>query len=284
MADAVRVEGRFVRSGGEDLATVVFRPSKSVPLRCAVLHVPAAFEEMNKSRRTVALQARAFAKMGALTVVYDAAGTGDSSGEHRDATWDIWRRNARDVFAWLVTAEQAPVCVWGLRLGALLASDLVSTGALDARALVLWQPVVSGSVYVNQFLRLASTQDVAANSGTGSEAPTVKVALAAGRSVDVAGYTLHPDLVRGVAASTLQAQPPKCAVVWRESSAAPVELSPVAAKVAASWRGAGTRVDVECIAGPSFWAATEIEEAHALIASTTQAVKRELDRVEADAL
>ena len=285
VTDAVRVEGRFVRSGGEDLATLVFRPPNGVRLRCTVLHVPAAFEEMNKSRRTVALQARAFAKLGILTVVYDAAGTGDSSGDHGDATWDIWRRNASDMFAWLATAERAPVCVWGLRLGGLLATGLVSNGTLDARALILWQPVFSGSAYVNQFLRLAATQDVAANSGARSEAPTVKAELAAGRSVDVAGYALHPDLVRGAAACTLQAQsPPVCAVVWRECSPVPAELSPMAAKLAASWRNAGTRVDAECIGGPSFWAAMEIEEAHALIASTTQAVMREVDRVEARAL
>ncbi len=49
----------------------------------------------------------------------------------------------------------APVSLWGLRLGALLALDFareISKKKLDR--FILWQPVISGDSFLTQFLRL----------------------------------------------------------------------------------------------------------------------------------
>ena len=46
---------------------------------------------MNKARRMVAMQCRALAEAGGVAAVVDLRGTGDSGGEHGDATWDGWR-------------------------------------------------------------------------------------------------------------------------------------------------------------------------------------------------
>ena len=69
-ADAGRAGQRFC----------VFHPAQGVP-RGAVVHVPALFEEMNKSRRMVALQARTLAAAGFAVLRIDLHGCGDSSGE-----------------------------------------------------------------------------------------------------------------------------------------------------------------------------------------------------------
>jgi len=42
---------------------------------------------MNKSRRMVALQARALAGRGFAVLQMDALGCGDSAGDMQDATW-----------------------------------------------------------------------------------------------------------------------------------------------------------------------------------------------------
>ena len=52
-----------------------------------VVHAPAFAEEMNKSRRMVALQARALAEDGLAVLLVDPLGCGDSPGDFGDATW-----------------------------------------------------------------------------------------------------------------------------------------------------------------------------------------------------
>ena len=54
MRNAVRLRGQFIDGSHAALAAVIWTPPPDVPPRFAVLHVPAAFEEMNKSRRMLA--------------------------------------------------------------------------------------------------------------------------------------------------------------------------------------------------------------------------------------
>ena len=55
--------------------------------RGAALYVPPFGEEMNKSRRMAALQARALAAAGFGVLQLDLYGCGDSSGEFAEARW-----------------------------------------------------------------------------------------------------------------------------------------------------------------------------------------------------
>ena len=61
-----------------------FPPCSTQP-RGGVLYCPPFAEEMNKSRRMAALQARAFAKAGYGVLLLDLYGCGDSSGDFSDA-------------------------------------------------------------------------------------------------------------------------------------------------------------------------------------------------------
>src|ERR1700686_1346504 len=56
-----------------------------------VLLAPPFAEEMNRCRAMVAIQARAFSRMGIGTLVLDPYGTGDSSGDFSDGSWELWR-------------------------------------------------------------------------------------------------------------------------------------------------------------------------------------------------
>ena len=277
MQGSALVGGRFIDAGNATLAAVIWTPPPGIHVRFAVLHVPAAFEEMNKARRMVALQARAFASIGGCVVVYDHVGTGDSSGESADATFAQWRSDAVTMWSFMRGEFRVPAALWGLRLGALLAASLAEDGALGASALLLWQPVASGRTFFTQFLRLAAAAGSPARRLDAGGA-SVRQQLEAGAVVDVAGYGVHPELVTGASALSLDSiAPPQCAVVWRESTAtAPAEVPSVAMKTAQRWSDGGARVDLRAVTGPSFWATAEIEEAPALIAATSEAVTREL--------
>ena len=55
----------------------------------SILYIHPFAEEMNKSRRMAALQARALAKAGYAVLQLDLLGCGDSSGDFGDALIDI---------------------------------------------------------------------------------------------------------------------------------------------------------------------------------------------------
>jgi len=283
--DRPSVTGKFIRCTAGRLAAVVWRPPDDDPVRFAVVHVPAAFEEMNKARRTVAIQARAFAAAGGLVAAFDPTGTGDSPGDYGDATWARWRNDTQAVWEWVGRETSAPRVLWGLRLGGLVAAELAADGSIAPAVLLLWQPVASGRTYFSQFLRLASAREFAGSGEGGQDVSALRAALAAGDAVDVAGYRVNPALVGGADAVSLDTLPaPRCPVIWRESVAgATPEPSPAAAKAAERWAAAGRRIDIAAIAGPSFWAAVEIEEAPALVAATTAAVARETTAMAASA-
>lgn len=276
MTGGARVRGQFIDGPWGPLAAVIFAPPPDVSARFCVLHIPAAFEEMNKSRRMVALQARAFAAAGGCTIVFDPTGTGDSAGEHADATWARWRDDAMAAWAFMRDEFPLPAVLWGLRLGALLGASIATDPRISPSALLLWQPVNSGATYFNQFLRLAAASAIGNGSG---DVKTLRATLAAGQPVEIAGYELHPDLVAGCAAIELgTVAVPRCPVIWRESSPdTSPETSPWAANIARRWQQSGAHVDLQAVRGPSFWASAELEESPALIAATTDAVTRHVD-------
>jgi hypothetical protein len=88
-------------------------------------------------------------------------------------------------------------------------------------------------------------------------------------AVEVAGYTLHPDLAQGL--ESAQLQPPIAGahgskLVWLEVVAdLQAEWTPVALQSQQQWRDAGYGVAAERVRGPAFWQTTEIEEAPALL-------------------
>ena len=103
----------------------------------------------------------------------------------------------------------------------------------------------------------------------------LRAEIAAGRPVEIAGYTLAPELCRGLEAATLR-PPPGLApgrVVWLEVSAVEQPtLAPAGAATLAAWRDAGWQVDARALRGPAFWQTTEIEDAPALVEATLAAL------------
>src|SRR5687768_8838655 len=82
----MRTEAMFLSAphGGRRFC-LLHMPSR--PARALVVYVHPFAEEMNKSRRMAALQARALAASGHAVLQIDLLGCGDSSGDFGDASW-----------------------------------------------------------------------------------------------------------------------------------------------------------------------------------------------------
>jgi len=238
--------------------------------RGAVLYVHPFGEEMNKTRRMAALQARALAALGYGVLQIDLHGCGDSSGDFAEARWEHWQRDVALGADWLQRELGRPVSLWGLRLGALLALEHARGAAAGAvERVVLWQPVPAGAQYLTQFLRLRVASEMMGDTKSGGT-DALRAALRAGESLEIAGYELAPELADAIETRNAAALAvTSCPVHWLEIVAAPERpLSPVSVRVLDAWRQAGTQVHEQTVVGQSFWATQEITECAALIDAT----------------
>lgn len=236
-------------------------------------------DEMNKSRRMAAIQARAFAKIGFAVLQLDLYGCGDSEGEFCDARWDIWKHDLSFAYGWIRKRTSAPVGVWGLRLGALLALDFAHDRENLVDQVVLWQPVLDGASFLNQFLRLRIASEMLSDAGGSAKAEGTSVLrrrLASGEMLEVAGYELSPHLAAAIETCKAADLPVSdCAVHWLEIVAEPGRsISPAGMKVVDQWKLNDVNVHVRTVPGLPFWATQEICECTALVSETSNAFAR----------
>ncbi len=238
----------------------------------ALLYLHPFAEEMNKSRRMAALQARKLAEHGYAVLQIDLHGCGDSSGDFGDATWQSWLQDVQDAHAWLRRKTAAPLWLWGLRSGCLLAAEAAQQ--LDEPASCLfWQPVISGKQLLQQFLRLKVAGEMLAGDSKGVMA-ALKQQLGENRPVEIAGYALSPGLARGLEEAELLLPPQVGQLIWLElSTRADATLAPASLKRLEQWQAACHAAHSAVLPAPTFWQAVEIEEAPALLEATLAALE-----------
>ena len=244
-------------------------------VRAALLYVAPFGEEMNRTRRASALQARALAAQGCAVLQIDLYGCGDSDGEFGQADWQIWKQDLALAHAWLAARTGRAVGLWGVRLGALLALDYARTAALPVARFVLWQPVLRGAVYLNQLLRLRLANQMLAGA-EGGDSRQLRAALRE-QAQEIGGYVLSPALaeaIEAVDAGKLEA--PAAPLHWFEVVSAPDRPAPPPAlQLADSWRARGARVTLQAVHDQPCWATPEIAECPQLGAATTAAVAQD---------
>lgn len=270
------------RAGGQRLA--LFHAPMSGPARGLVIYLHPFAEEMNKSRRMAALQARALAAEGFAVLQIDLLGCGDSSGDFGDADWNDWIDDVQLAVHWLrqrlPDSIDAPLWLWGLRSGCLLAVEAARRLPQPCNFL-FWAPACSGKTVLQQFLRLKVAGDLISGNAKGVM-DGLRQQLAGGASVEIAGYQLAPAMAAGLEASELRPErltplpswsSHHARLVWLElSTREDASLTPVAAKTVALWQQAGFDLRSTIVAGPAFWQTTEIEDAPALISATCAAL------------
>jgi exosortase A-associated hydrolase 2 len=263
----------------------IYHPAQVKPgslSRGDVVYVHPFAEEMNKSRRMAAMQARALAHAGFDVLQIDLLGCGDSSGDFGDATWEAWVQDVVRACHWLrARAEgrpqhtpQPPLWLWGLRAGCLLAVQAAQSLQQPSNFL-FWAPTPAGKPLLQQFLRLKAAQDMASGNAK-AVMEGLRTDITQGRPVEIAGYLLDANLATGIEQAILTPPgtgPANCRVEWFElSTRDDASLTPVVGQSIAQWQQAGYTVHSHIATGPSFWQTSEIEDVPALIEATTAAI------------
>jgi exosortase A-associated hydrolase 2 len=248
----------------------LYHPAQDNP-KGALIYLHPFAEEMNKSRRMAALQSQLLAESGYAVLQIDLHGCGDSSGDFGDASWQDWLGDVGHAHAWLRQRCSAPLWLWGLRTGCLLATQ--AAARLDEQVhFLFWQPAISGKQFLQQFLRLKVAGQMMSGEGKGAM-ETLKRQLAEGQTVEIAGYALSRSLAGELEAAELvpPAQPGN--LVWLElSTRTDATLAPAALKCLEQWQESGYATTAQVVSGPAFWQTTEIEEAPSLLSATLDAV------------
>jgi exosortase A-associated hydrolase 2 len=242
--------------------------------RGAIAYVHPFAEEMHKSRRMAALQARSLAARGWLVLQVDLLGCGDSPGDFGDARWALWTSDVRAGLDWVKARSPGPLVLWGLRLGATLACELAADPTLGVERLLLWQPVIAGEQFLTQFLRLRLAAEMLGGGAATGALGELRAQLAQGRTLEIAGYALHPDLAAAIERAQLAPlRPAVKRVDWIEvgAEAAP-SVRAGSQRVVERWRANGLDVRAVSVAGEAFWSTIEITECAALLEATKEAL------------
>jgi alpha/beta superfamily hydrolase len=178
----------WILRDGTALFAWIHQPASGVA-RGAVVLCPPLGREHFCSYVTLREMADRFAERDVLTVRFDYAGTGDSSGDwHSCDQLDEWQESIRVMVDAVREQGIEDVALVGLRIGATLAAKATER-VRQLRSLVLWDPVASGSRYIREqralyqmFVTLSESADVAIdlpgitlNPQTGEELRGLKV-------------------------------------------------------------------------------------------------------------
>lgn len=242
-------------------------------VRGHVLCIPSFNEEMNRCRSMVTLQAQAFAGLGFGTLVIDPFGTGDSDGDYADARWEDWLENIATAVSWLDEREGCTALL-GIRNGVLLAAEWLHCQAPASRpALIAWQPVIDGKQYFTQFLRMRIAANMDRSDLPKETTTSMREQLAAGQSIEVGGYEIHPELAKAMDSRKLAdfAPPIGTAVLWLEQITPGSDVPSAAAqRVLNNWQATGIAADVQGFDGQAFWQLHERALAPEAIRLTTE--------------
>lgn len=264
----------FIPFAQGDLFALYFAPCDKSTNKC-VLHIPAFAEEMNKSRHMVAHQAQAFCEQGYSVLVLDLLGTGDSQGDFSEATWPVWLNNIEVAIDWLINMGNESISLWGLRSGALLAMDFLNLYPGKIDRLICWQPVLNGEIFIMQFLRLRIATAMMDKNALKEKTSDLKKMLLDGKSVEVAGYMLNPELIKPMMvlrAQQMNLQNVNECNVFELTAGSEQEASHATKQWLDQIKHQDLNVTLETVCGSSFWATQEIAEVSELIEITSRRI------------
>jgi hypothetical protein len=147
-------------------------------------------------------------------------------------------------------------------------------GSVDR--LLLWQPVLNGDVFVTQFLRLRVAAAIMNTAMPQEKTSELKSQLLNGQTLEVAGYTLHPDLIRplvALKADTLSLQNIKEVVIFELAASNESEPSLLNQQFLNTLHAVEIKASLTVVEGEGFWGSQEIVTALNLIVSTADKVK-----------
>lgn len=162
-----------------------------------VLCPPFAEEKLWSHRVYVSLS-RALCRRGYSVLRFDYTGSGDSEGDFERCTLDTYIADIRSAVRELKEAAGVETAgIMGLRFGATLAILASSLAPSDiAGPLILWEPVLDGSAYVRELLKInLATQAAVYRKIRHTTADLVRK-MEGGATVNVDGYELNYTLYK----------------------------------------------------------------------------------------
>jgi len=233
-----------------------------------VLLIPPFADEMNKSRRMYSELARKLSNNNLNVLMFDFYGTGDSEGSLEEASWQHWLEDIKSGLSHLRDKVGGSINLMAMRTGALLAAGHLNAADTPINKLLLWQPVIDGKVFFNQFMRLRLASSMMSTDKNKETSKDLKVVLDSGESLEIAGYEITPGLASRLEASSLKCFQPdtELEIAWFDVVADEQKEPPVMnRKLVAQWQKAGVNVMHQKVTGMAFWNSTEIVEISALI-------------------
>lgn len=223
----------------------------------------------------VSRQARNMAQSGIAVVVPDLYGAGDSACEFGVIDWNAWKTQLTFLLQWVRERSDLKITVWGLRLGCLLAVDVLQDSDCPVCSLLLWQPVQSGKLFMGQFLRLRMA--AAMMKGEGESVAAVRERLISGECVEVAGYSLPPALYQQLEFVDLGKLTIPCDThlqIYEVASGDTQSLMPVTERRIENWRASGIDCVGKAAQGEPFWMTQELGFSSELIAASTAGMEK----------
>lgn len=242
--------------------------------RLRVLVLPPFAEELNKCRRVLAITVRALAAQGCDVLWPDLFGSGDSAGEFVAARWQDWRADSAALAAWhAAQLTDTPFAILSVRSGCLLLGSAADDGLLARGArVVLWQPVLHGGRFLQQFLRVRVM--AARLAGAKDSVEDLETALRKGEAVECAGYAIGAELGLGLMAATLgvaQLRDASVRALEFKSEAGGSVTRPLE-QLCTQLRSDGSDAEARCVVAESFWASQEISAPPTVVEATLQAM------------
>jgi exosortase A-associated hydrolase 2 len=252
-----RLEPFFLESSAGRLFLLLRAPARAE--RC-VLFIPPFGEEMNKCRRQFTETAQILVEHGYAVLLVDLFGTGDSDGEFADATWSRWKANVAAAMEWIADHALRLDAVVAVRLGCALAAESLHDANRRVARTVFWQPVDSGRDFMTRFLRLRIAASMMAD-GRKETVEGLKTRLEGGDRLEVAGYSLSPELWREIEAVNLSVSLHSCLgniAIFEVGKVRDDEVSPNGKHLVSAAEGRGIVTTALRIPGEPFWATTEV--------------------------
>lgn len=262
---------QFIDSSGRRIFTLYF-PAVSAG-NASVLLIPPFADEMNKSRRMYSELARKLSQNNLNVLMFDFYGTGDSDGLLEETSWQLWLDDIKHCLSHLCDKVNGGVSLMAMRTGALLAAEYLNTSEAEINKLLLWQPVIDGKMFFNQFMRLRLASSMMSGDKGKETSKDLKALLDAGESLEIAGYMITPGLANSLEAASLKnmAVKPDIDVAWFDVVADEQKDAPlINRKLVEQWQQAGMKVEHGKVAGMAFWSSTEIVEIPALLDYSVQ--------------
>lgn len=168
-------------------------------------------EEKLWAHRVFVTFARELASRGYAVLRFDQAGQGDSDLPFDQSSLESASADIEAAIGLMLERRKASrVSLLGLRTGASLAWR-VAAARNDVDELIMWAPVVDGSRYLQELLRINLTTQMAARGEIADDREALRARLRAGATVNIDGFEMSGRLADDLDALALATSaPPRC--------------------------------------------------------------------------